>query len=164
MGFLDALKKLIPENKPPFTVEPQCLRDVVVTIRAPAGWQISHVGNYSFRVSGPGGCSAELSIARTNQVVDRTQLEKNRAAVAKLVRGYILKGKVEETLLPGGVLWMESSESDALHVVAFNLQPRSPEIRTLPSVDLKCKLPVDAPFRAERLEALRGMLRSAEWN
>ena len=164
MGLLDALKKLIPENKPPFTVEPQCLTDAVVTIRAPAGWQISHVDNYNFRVSGPGGCTAELFITRTNQVLDRTQVEKNRVALSKLVRGYILKGKAEETLLPGGVLWFESTEGEMLHIVAFNLQPRSPEIRTSPGVDLKCKLPENEPFRAERCEALRGMLRSAEWH
>ncbi|MEA3193695.1 MAG: hypothetical protein QOD26_2028 [Betaproteobacteria bacterium] len=164
MGFLDALKKLIPENKPPFTVEPQCLKDMFVTLLAPTGWQISHVDNYNFRISGPGGCTAEFFITRINGKVDTAQVERNRAAISKVQRDFVLKGDVQESVLPNGVLWMEQVGKEGLHVVAFNLKPRIPGLTTLPGIDLNCKMPAGAPFRAERLEALRGMLRSAQWN
>lgn len=155
MGTLEGLKRLFEPGKPPFTVEPQCLRHVALTLRLPAGWQFTKNDGRNFSAAGPAGASAVFLVTSVNEPLSKYPPDEMRTMISKLVRDYVLrKQAVEEKVLPSGVLWFEAKG----RIVTFNLRPRDPQILRAFGLDVTWE------GGAETAEAVRGALRSVEWN
>lgn len=177
MGVLDFLKKLFPpgDGNPLLAMEPQCVRYKYLTLRLPTGWRFTNADGRSFTASGPGGCAVEFFLAGINAPggggVKAEEFENKRKDIVRLMGKYFLESKsAGETILPTGVLWMEATDiqgpNQRLRIALLNPRPRNQEW-VPPMLQVTCTMPgvsAGEGFGAERFEALRSALRSAEWN
>ena len=175
MGLSAFLKKLFPPGENPLrSMEPQCIQYRWVTVRLPLGWQFTKAEGLSFTASGPGPCEATFFLAAVNsgrRPFMAADFEKERKKLITLMGTYALEGKAgPETVLPNGVVWMEATDthkgSPRLRVALVNPRPRN-EDRIPPMLQVTCTMPAGSTaggLTAERFEALRAALRSAEWN
>jgi len=179
MGILDWLKEQLHPPSDVLAMEPQCLRHRVLTVRLPVGWQFTRADSWRFTATGPGGCSAEFTLRRIvsggtaeNQIhMKANEVEGHRQEIIQMLRDQFLKGDVKEMKAPEGVLWLEQSDVEGqnsrLLIAILNSKPRDPEIGPPPIIHIVCTAPGGAAgggFTAERFDALRSAMRSAEWN
>jgi len=177
MGFLGKLKeKLLPKEEP-FPWDAQSLRHRIFTLRLPEGWRFSKADWRSAVAAGPAGQAIELYYTVTEPDARYTaeQAESIRPKVLEMMRGLVrydaqLKATPTQSVLPNGVLWTEASETKGTEqrfvFYLTNLVLREPEYRERSAtICLRTSLPVaSGALGSERLETLRGVLRSVEWN
>ena len=175
MGVVDFLKKIFPPGKNPLlAMEPQCVRYQWLTLRLPAGWRFTEADGRSFKASGPGGCSVDFflsGISDGDEALRASKFEKKRKGLIQLLGKHFLEGKSGgETVLPTGVIWMEAADTRGkdkrLRIALLYPKPRNSEW-VPPILQVTCTMPAASAgdaFGAERFEALREALRSAEWN
>ena len=175
MGVIDFLKKMFPPGKNPLiSMEPQCVRYEWLTLRLPAGWRFTEADGRGFKASGPGGCVVDGHLARVtlgSEKIRTADFEKKRKVVVQFLHKYVLEGKSRgETILPTGEIWMEATDTRGrdkrLRIALFNPKPRNAEWIP-PTLQVTCTMPASSAgdsFSAERFQALRDALVSAEWN
>jgi len=179
MGLSDWFKKLF---EPPNFVskeEPHCLRHYVLTLRLPAGWQFTVPSSDQFTATGPGGCSASCVFGRvwTSGTQDNPsymsakEMRGRRPEFIKLLQNWFKGGGAVEVKSADNILWLERSKADAqsalLEMAIVNYAPRDPVLDPPWVLRIDCTAPAGAgggTFVADRFDALRTALQSAEWN
>lgn len=163
MGLLDALKGLLPKGEA-FPWDPESVRHPKFTLRLPEGWRFTRADWGRATAAGPAGQAAELYYSTRGSNAAATP-EK----MLELMRGLVrhdarFKTSPTQSILPNGVLWTEASETQGAnqHFVVYLA-------RLLPALMIQVCLRTAVPatsgaLGAERLEMLRGALRSVEWH
>ena len=170
MGFLDALKKLVPKTEP-VPWDARCLRHPAFTLRLPEGWRFTQADWDRATVRGPADQAVELYYSGQQEDMPTTPeaIERARPKYLELMRGLVkhdarLKATPTQSVLRNGVLWTEASEVKGAEqqfvVYTIHLQPAR-----LIQLTLRTSIPVSSgALGAERLETLRGVMRGVEWN
>jgi len=138
MGFLDALKKLVPKSEP-MPWDAQSIRHPLFTLRLPEGWRFMQADWGRAAAVGPGGQALDLHYSAQTENTPETQQE------------------------------IEGAQPKMLELMRMLVKHDAPRTAEHPArtaqLCLRTSVPVTSgALGAERLEALRGMLRSAEWN
>lgn len=165
MGFLDALKKLVPTAEP-MPWDAQTIRHRQFTLRLPAGWRFTRADWARAAAIGPADQPIELFFAvRPQPGLTSQDAPKLLDLMRMLVRHDAkLSGTPTQATLPNGVLWTEASEVKGTEqrFVAYVLKLQ--EYGTV-QICLRASVPLSSgAIGAERLETLRGVLRAVEWN
>jgi len=175
MGFLDALKKLLPKEEPlPWDAQSVCLP--FLTVRLPAGWRFTQATWRSARALGPGEQPVEFYFTADteNRPMTPRDAESARPEILRLMGGLVkhdagLNATPAQSVLPNGVLWTEANEVKGAErwfvVYLANLQPRAAEFKMrMAQICMRTRVPVSVgALGDERLETLRGVMRSVEW-
>lgn len=165
MGFLDALKKLVPKSEPmPWDV--QTIRHQQFSLRLPEGWRFTRADSGRAAAIGPADQAVELFYSvRTQPGLTSQDAPKLLDLMRMLVRHDArFNSTPTQATLPNGVLWTEASEVKGTEqqfvVYVLKLQ----ETRTT-QICLRTSVQVSSGrLGAERLETLRGVMRAVEWN
>ena len=164
MGLLDALKGLIPKGEP-FPWDPQSIRHPLFTLRLPENWRFTRADWGRATATGPAGQTVEFYYSGRAQPVTAKDMPKMLELQGMLVKhdaGF--KSAPTQSTLTNGVLWTEASELKGTEqqFVVYVLKLR--EEGTM-QICLRTSVPVSSgALGAERLETLRGVLRSVEWS
>lgn len=176
MGFLDALKKLVPKSEP-MPWDAQSVRHALFTLRLPEGWRFTRADWDRAAATGPANQSVEFYFAPQGVKPKPApeEIEGARPKVLELMKMLVkhdarLDATPVQTVLPNGLLWTEASEvrGTEQRFVAYvmNLRPGATEHPGMcPMICLRTSVQVTSgALGAERLETLRGALRAVEWN
>jgi hypothetical protein len=165
MGLLDALKKLVPKSEPmPWDVH--TIRHQQFILHMPEGWRFTRADWGRAAAIGPADQAVELFYSVRTQPESKSQdIPKLLDLMRMLVRhdaGF--SGTPTQATLPNGVLWTEASElkGKEQQFVVYVLKAqgtRSTQICLRTSVPASSGGP-----GAQRVEALRGVMRAVEWN
>jgi hypothetical protein len=150
VGLIDWLKERFAA--PPsdvLSMEPQCLRHRVLTLRLPAGWQFTHADSFRFSATGPGGCSVKSEFRRLitggtdvhNFVyMESEEVDKRREEIIRFVEEWNLGGKANAVKAPEGILWIERSDVEGqnarLQIAVLNFKLRDPNIGPPPMLHI----------------------------
>ena len=164
MGFLDALKKLVPASAP-MPWDERTIRHPRFSLRLPEGWRFTGADWRRATAVGPADHSAELYYQAQGQP---GLTSKDVPKLLELARGLVrhdagFKSTPAQSALPNGVLWTEASEVKGSEqgVVVYALKMDGAGIA---QICLRTTVPVSSgKLGAERLEALRAMLREVDW-
>jgi hypothetical protein len=181
MGLINWLKKYFPD--PPsdvLSMEPQCLRHRVLTVRLPTGWQFTHADSWRFSATGPDGCSVQCDFRRVitggtdlhnYTYMKAEEIGRQRQELIQTLQKYVLGGSANEVKAPDNILWLERSDVEGqrarLQIAVLNSALRDREIGPPPVLHIVCTAPSGSSggaFSADRFNALRSAVRSAEWN
>jgi hypothetical protein len=170
MGFLDKLKEKLLPKEVPFPWDAQSVRHERFTMRLPEGWRFTRADWARAAAVGPGNQAVQFyySVRTKNAPETPQDIERARPKMLELL-GMLVKHDAQlnatptQSVLPSGVLWTEASEvkGDQQEFVVYttHLQPA----RVI-QLSLRTSVPVSSgSMGAERLETLRGVLRSVEW-
>lgn len=164
MGFLDALKKLVPKSEP-MPWDAQTIRHQQFSLRLPEGWRFTQADWGRAAAIGPANQAVELYYsARAQPGLTSQDVPKLLDLMRMLVRhdaGF--NSTPTQATLPNGALWTEASEVKGAEqrFVVYVLKPQ--EARTM-QVCLRTSVPLSSGgLGAERLETLRGVMRAIEW-
>ena len=165
MGFLDALKKLVPKSEPmPWDL--QTIRHPQFSLRLPEGWRFTSADWGRAAAIGPANQQIELFYSvRMQPQLTAQDAPKLLDLMRMLVRHDAgLNSTPTQSTLPNGVLWTEASEVKGTEqqFVVYVLKLQEP--RTA-QICLRTSVPVaSGGLGAERLETLRGVMRAVDWN
>lgn len=175
MGFLDLLKGLLPKTP---EWDSGSVRHQLLTLRLPTGWQFTRVYPNEFSATGPGGTSLRVTFLPLNKwwsdVTEHLRPHETFSARDEIleVSGKIFKSEPKEGKGPDGILWLEASDFQdnkmRLQIGVVNAKPRDPALANRAVlVHVTCTVPATSTgqgFSAERFDAVRAVVRAAEWN
>lgn len=165
MGLFDAFKKLIPRGEP-LPWDPQEIRHPEFTLRLPEGWHFTKADFLDAQASGPADQKVEFyfSFQEQPQLTPESGPKLLKLGEQLILHAAKLNAKPIQATLPNGVLWTEASEAKGAeqHFVVYVMKMREKQTA---QIVLRTIYPVSGSgFVSERLEALRGALRSVKWN
>src|SRR5258708_4389032 len=113
MGFLDVLKKLIPQSAP-MPLDPQSVRMPNFTLRAPDGWRFTEASWMRASLAGPANLTALVaySISTEREQFSSQEAKDAQPKMLQLIRGLLkhdagCNGAPVQAVLPDGTLWTE---------------------------------------------------------
>ena len=164
MGFLDALKRLVPKSEP-MPWDARTIRHQQFTLRLPDGWRFTRADWSRAAAIGPADQAVELSyLVRKQPDLKSQDAPKLLDLMRMLVRHDAgINSTPTQATLPNGVLWTEASEvkGSEQQFVVYVLKLQQPQVT---HICLRPSCPVSSGgLGAERLETLRGVMRAVEW-